>query len=149
MVVCFRFPRKVVRQCMINIVRRFLRRAARQPTAKSARKHPRKTVKLFMRKNAKKFLKTSAKMSRSDFSFLIWSFLLTRSALIFQVCKTTYEKKCKPSYNYGQTCENIPKQKCEYQKKCHTTYAESCENIPKQKCSTSYEEHCKVKSIVL
>ena len=140
----FRFRRKAARLCMINIARRFLRRAARQPTAKSARKHQRRTVKLFMRKSAKKFLKTSVKMSRSDFNIILFRSFLFGPPLEFQVCKTTYEKKCKPSYNYGQTCENIPKQKCEYQKKCHTTYAESCENVPKQKCSTSYEEHCKV-----
>lgn len=59
-----------------------------------------------------------------------------------QVCKTTYEQKCKPSYNYGQTCENVPKKKCEYQKKCSTTYSQKCTNIPRQQCSTTYDNQC-------
>ena len=66
--------------------------------------------------------------------------------VLFQVCKTTYEKKCKPSYdgyekkkviidnylisqqnsNYLQVCEKVPKQKCEYKKKCFTTYTDQC-----------------------
>ena len=58
------------------------------------------------------------------------------------MCKTTYEKKCKPAYNYGQTCEDIPKQSCSYEKKCTTSYVDTCKDVPKQECKTVYDKKC-------
>jgi hypothetical protein len=31
-----------------------------------------------------------------------------------QECATSYRQECKPSYEYGQQCKNIPEQKCWY-----------------------------------
>merc|ERR1712141_556070 len=61
-----------------------------------------------------------------------------------QKCKQVYKKECKPSYNYGQECKDVPEQKCEYvtkteykttyEKKCNKVAKKECKNVPEQKC---------------
>merc|ERR1712141_974184 len=54
-----------------------------------------------------------------------------------QVCHTEYRKECKPSYGYGETCENIPEEKCEYVTK--TEY----KSVPEEKCTEIDVPICK------
>merc|ERR1712209_308501 len=69
-----------------------------------------------------------------------------------QVCATHYEEVCKPSYNYGKTCEKVPKESCHYatEKKCTKVPHESChdytvphcKNVPQQHCTKEYKQKC-------
>merc|ERR1739846_45776 len=56
-----------------------------------------------------------------------------------QVCHTEYRKECKPSYGYGETCENIPEEKCEYVTK--TEY----KSVPEEKCDIKTIPHTSYK----